>query len=494
MIIEIHDNVTDSVEILRDVVEVEIADFDISWQAIPKTVLEAKGDLITATAAGMPVRLAGAEDGDTIIRDSAEPGGWRFGAPGAASGFVQWTNKSGYTANPGDVVVFGVDAETFERTDTPADLRVCGVVQDTIYNNNVGKVWVGQGTIVNVNCTSDAVALYDFLASGNVAGQAKRVGPFWHPAAFAIALEAKAGGAAGQIKAMLLGNIQRGNVGIIGYVYGGAVAAAYDSTEGFSFSTLTWAGLPGSVLPLAIYEQAGASDGATHALMMGGTLATSSAYAMPYATQTWGAAPSANLSVARRRMGSGLNRSDKSYMVGGFAASSLSSAADKVTHATLIAAAISSLPAGIQNHGNLTSGIYCYTFSGGNPSTPQATRYKIDPTTDTPSTLSAGPYTADGQAGLSYPAVAGYTAETAKAAKMVFATEVMSTLASAPADNYRACGISDGVTQGVISGKDTSPYDTSSLFVVATETFSAAPGSALNTGRNRAAWAMNGAL
>jgi hypothetical protein len=62
------------------------ADLDFSWVAVdPLTILDAKGDLISATAADTPARLAVGANGTVLTADSAEATGLKWGAPSAGS-------------------------------------------------------------------------------------------------------------------------------------------------------------------------------------------------------------------------------------------------------------------------------------------------------------------------------------------------------------------------------------------------------------------------
>lgn len=78
MKIEIVDQVNFFSEIETERTILEIADFDIAAQAIPKSIILAAGDLIVGAGAGIAARLAGVPDGYILVRDSSQALGWRM--------------------------------------------------------------------------------------------------------------------------------------------------------------------------------------------------------------------------------------------------------------------------------------------------------------------------------------------------------------------------------------------------------------------------------
>ena len=79
-------------------------DMDFSWVAVdPLTILDAKADLITATAADTPARLAVGTNGQVLTADSAETTGLKWATPAAPSSGLNFIQRSTFSnvANTG---------------------------------------------------------------------------------------------------------------------------------------------------------------------------------------------------------------------------------------------------------------------------------------------------------------------------------------------------------------------------------------------------------
>jgi hypothetical protein len=91
-------------------------DLDFAWtNADPLTILDAKGDLITATAADTPARLAVGTNGYVLTADSTESTGIKWAAP-AAGGKVLQVVSATYSTR--------VDVASTTFTDTGLSLAI----------------------------------------------------------------------------------------------------------------------------------------------------------------------------------------------------------------------------------------------------------------------------------------------------------------------------------------------------------------------------------
>jgi hypothetical protein len=75
-------------------------DMDFTWSSVdPLTILDAKGDLISATAADTPARLPVGTDGQVLVADSTQSTGLKWGSATAALTLVSSTTFSAVTAH-----------------------------------------------------------------------------------------------------------------------------------------------------------------------------------------------------------------------------------------------------------------------------------------------------------------------------------------------------------------------------------------------------------
>lgn len=119
-----------------------------SHNEIPNTIVDAKGDIITATAADTPARLAVGNNGDTLVADSAATTGLRYQEPKATnpvlnSSFQVWqrgtsvaiaASSTGYTADRWGANTGANGASTISRqvtgdTTNLPNIQYCARVQ-----------------------------------------------------------------------------------------------------------------------------------------------------------------------------------------------------------------------------------------------------------------------------------------------------------------------------------------------------------------------------
>jgi hypothetical protein len=164
-------------------------DMDFTWTAIdPLIILDAKGDLITATAADTPARLAVGTNGQTLVADSSTSTGLKWATPAASTPtFVgasayksanQTLSNATFTALTYNTELFDTDAFHDNSTNTtrmtiPAGKagkylvtgltsyagNATGVRQAAIYKN--GSVFVYNGvpgaTVTDIYVTNSLV-------------------------------------------------------------------------------------------------------------------------------------------------------------------------------------------------------------------------------------------------------------------------------------------------------------------------------------------------
>jgi len=95
-------------------------DMDFTWvaqddsNAIQNAIVDAKGDLIAATAADTPARLAVGTNGQVLTADSAEATGMKWAAPGAGFVGCRAFATSDQTMANGANVTFNLQDESFD--------------------------------------------------------------------------------------------------------------------------------------------------------------------------------------------------------------------------------------------------------------------------------------------------------------------------------------------------------------------------------------------
>ena len=136
-------------------------DMDFSWvaqddsNAIQNTIVDAKGDLIAASAADTPARLAVGNNGETLVADSSTSTGLRYQAPKSVNGIINsnfsvWqrgtsnnTTALAYTADRwqrGGNTHYGVSRTTVSDTTNLPFIQYAARIQRTAGSTNTGII------------------------------------------------------------------------------------------------------------------------------------------------------------------------------------------------------------------------------------------------------------------------------------------------------------------------------------------------------------------
>ena len=145
-------------------------DMDFSWVAVdPLTILDAKGDLISATAADTPARLAVGTNGHVLTADSTESTGIKWAAP-AGGGKILQVVQGTTTSNVSIVGTTYADSGlTASITPSSATSKIMVMVAQQIgwFNVNTAANFFGirllrdATTIVDQTATSrDAIGFF----------------------------------------------------------------------------------------------------------------------------------------------------------------------------------------------------------------------------------------------------------------------------------------------------------------------------------------------
>jgi hypothetical protein len=111
-------------------------DMDFSWTAVdPLVILDAKGDLITATAADTPARLAVGTNGHILTADSTAATGLKWAAPAAAGKVLQVVNAIYSTPTTSTSSTFADTGLTATITPTSATSKVMVFVTIPVYKD-----------------------------------------------------------------------------------------------------------------------------------------------------------------------------------------------------------------------------------------------------------------------------------------------------------------------------------------------------------------------
>ena len=110
------------------------SDLDFTWSSVdPLTILDAKGDLISATAADTPARLAVGTNGQVLTADSTQSTGLKWATPAGAKNFS--------LLNSGGTALTGADTITISGISSMDQLMI--VVQGASVTSTSGVTDIG---------------------------------------------------------------------------------------------------------------------------------------------------------------------------------------------------------------------------------------------------------------------------------------------------------------------------------------------------------------
>ena len=127
------------------------ADMDFTWvttddtNAIQNAIVDAKGDLIAATAADTPARLAVGTNGHVLTADSTAATGIKWAAPAAGGKVlqvVQGSTTSTVTVSSTTLTDTGLTASI---TPSAASSKILVIISQAYYNGSSSGVNVGSG-------------------------------------------------------------------------------------------------------------------------------------------------------------------------------------------------------------------------------------------------------------------------------------------------------------------------------------------------------------
>ena len=134
-------------------------DMDFSWVAIdPLVILDAKGDLITATAADTPARLAVGTNGQTLVADSSTATGLKWATPSGGGKVLQVVNATTSTLKTTSSSTYADSNLTATITPSLSTSKVLVFVSQ----NGLGKSAANAGSFGALRLMRGATELFYF--------------------------------------------------------------------------------------------------------------------------------------------------------------------------------------------------------------------------------------------------------------------------------------------------------------------------------------------
>jgi hypothetical protein len=487
----ITDYISQATEVVKTVTVINIAPFDSAAGAVLLSSFQAKGDIISASAAETIATLHAGADGEVLTLDSTAAGGLKWAA-GSGSTVQEFTNKDAASLAAGDVVILNSDYDiAVSKTNIASDLRVVGVAAQTVAADDLGNINTLAGVKCLVNCDTGAISRGQFLVSSATSGQAKSGGYFNTPATFAIALTEKAAGSAGQVTCLLIPNIPFVIKGTTAWAAGGDNASSeLTNTQQFVMAAAAWSTIAGAALTVGRgTSPLGIGDTNISGIVIGGMVSATSnnlAYKLTYASPTFAADSGMNMASGMSYLHSGANSPLKGYRATGYTGAWVLTC-DKFIFAGDTRSALSSYVGVANYHITVSDGVTIYSI--------RTTGYKITVSSDTVAANTGSNNAISLRApSMSFPGTAGYGVDSTTCYKLDFSSGNYSTLGSSPASAHDAGGcVTDGLNYGWACGKAATPYSASDKFTKSAETWAVDGTAVLNPGKSGAALFNNGA-
>jgi hypothetical protein len=135
-------------------------DMDFVWSSIdPLTILDAKGDLISATAADTPARLAVGTNGHVLTADSTTSTGLKWAAAGAGGKVLQVVTGTYSTQTVVASTSYGDSGLSLSITPSAATSKVMVLI-----TQNVGASRAGSPIGYNINLVRGATQIWEGAA------------------------------------------------------------------------------------------------------------------------------------------------------------------------------------------------------------------------------------------------------------------------------------------------------------------------------------------